>query len=192
MSRGNEVSIDNNGFIIEGRIDITRVMNEAKDRPMRYEQLPDGTWKRKVTGPEYDPQPVRCWYMRDNHTFRSLPLDVDAAIRVMRQERDAGNIYGLLSGSPDDVLPEPVHARSAAEWPAFETAARAWLETAVARSKPPNDGEFRHVSVVRNAKTATTNGSEYIDGVLFVFAKTYDADGKLASANFTRADLVRG
>ena len=103
-----------------------------------YHQLPDGTWKKNPTGPEYEPRPVWISYMRDNHTFRALPLDVEAALAVMREERDAGNTYGMLCGSPEGVVPGPVHARSDLDWPAFEDAARPWLETAVARSKPPN------------------------------------------------------
>lgn len=102
-----------------------------------YSQLPDGTWKRNPK-PEDEPQPVRIWYMRDNHTFRALPLDVEGALSAMRQERDAGDTYGMLCGKPDGVVPDVVHAGSAAEWPTFEAAARPWLETAVARSKPPN------------------------------------------------------
>jgi hypothetical protein len=104
---------------------------------MSYTQLADGRWQRQPT-PEEKPQTVSCWYMRDNHTFRALPLDVEEALAVMRSERDDGNIYGMLCGNPYGVVPEPVHARTAAEWPSFEAAARQWLETAVARSKPPN------------------------------------------------------
>ena len=105
---------------------------------MDYTQLSDGTWKKNPKSTEYEAQPVRFWYMRDNHTFRALPLDVDSALSVMREERDAGHTYGMLCGGPDGVVPVPVHARTAAEWPVFEDAARPWLETAVARSKPPN------------------------------------------------------
>jgi hypothetical protein len=103
-----------------------------------YHQLPDGTWNKSPTGTEYEPKAVQVWYMRDDHMFRPLPLDVEAALAVMREERDAGQTYGMLCGRPDGVVPRPVHARTAAEWPAFEAAARPWLETAVARSKPPN------------------------------------------------------
>lgn len=106
---------------------------------MDYEQLQDGQWRKKPANTEYAPQPVRCWYMRDNHTFRALPLDVEAALVVMREERDAGHTYGMLCGRPHSVVHEPVHARTAMEWHAFEDAARPWLEAAVARSKPPND-----------------------------------------------------
>ena len=104
---------------------------------MDYTQMADGTWKPKPK-PEDAPKPVRIWYMRDDHTFRVLPLDVDTALAVMREERDAGQPYGMLCGRPDGVVPGPVHARTAAEWPAFEAAARPWLEAAIERSKPPN------------------------------------------------------
>lgn len=106
---------------------------------MEYEQLQDGTWRRQTFSHEYEPQPVRCWYMRDNHTFRPLPLDVDAALQVMREERDDGNTYGMLCGKPDGVLGSVMHAHGAADWPRFEAAARPWLEQAVTRSKPPNN-----------------------------------------------------
>lgn len=105
---------------------------------MTHEQLPDGRWVRKDVPPKFQPQEVRCWYMRDNHTFRALPLDVDAALAAMREERDAGSTYGMLCGRPDGVVPPVVHARNAAEWPAFEAKARPWLDAAVAASKPPN------------------------------------------------------
>ena len=106
---------------------------------MDYEQLPDGQWRRNPSGTEYEPRPVSCWYMRDNHTFRALPLDVEQALAVMREERDEGNTYGMLCGKPEGgVVPPPIHARTAAEWPSFEAAAGPWLEKAVAASKPPN------------------------------------------------------
>ena len=105
---------------------------------MDYTQLPDGARQKKPSGRECEPQAVRIWYVRDNHTFRALLLDVDGALAVMREECDAAQTYGMLCGKPDGVVPGVVHARTAAEWPAFEDAARSWLETAVARSTPPN------------------------------------------------------
>ena len=104
---------------------------------MTHEQLPDGRWVRKDVPPKFQPQEVRCWYMRDNHTFRALPLDVDAALAAMREERDAGSTYGMLCGRPDGVVPPVVHARNAAEWPAFEAKARPWLDAAVAAASRP-------------------------------------------------------
>ena len=104
-----------------------------------YTQLPDGTWQRKPR-PEDAPQPVQAWYMRDNHTFRALPLDVEQALAIIREELDVGNTYGLLCGRPTGVVPAPVHARTAAEWwPTFESVARLWLEETVALSKPPQE-----------------------------------------------------
>jgi hypothetical protein len=106
---------------------------------MDYEQMPDGQWRKKMpVTSEFAPQPVRCWYMRDNHTFRALPLDVEQAIAAMREERDDGQTYGMLCGRPDGVVPPVVHAGSASEWEAFETKARPWLEAAIAKSVPPN------------------------------------------------------
>jgi hypothetical protein len=114
-------------------------VNEDKEKAMDYEQMLDGRWRKKPAK-EDEPQPVRCWYMRDNHIFRALPLDVEQALAVMRQERDAGDTYGMLCGRPDGgVLPPPVHAGAAADWPAFEAKARPWLEAAVAASLPPNE-----------------------------------------------------
>ena len=104
---------------------------------MNYEQLPDGRWHQKPEGQEYKPQPVACWYMRDNHTLVKLPLDVNTALSILRQERDAGQTYGMLCGHPIGVVPKPIHAGTTAEWATFEEAAKQWLETAIARSRPP-------------------------------------------------------
>ena len=104
---------------------------------MNHHQLPDGTWQRNPR-PEDAPEAVSCWYMRDDHTFRRLPLDVEAALAVMREERDAGHTYGMLCGRPRGVVPPVVHARTAAQWDAFEAQARPWLKAAVQASKPPN------------------------------------------------------
>ena len=103
---------------------------------MEYEQLSDGLWRRKPECSEYEAKPVRIWYMRDNHTFRELPLDVDAALAVMREERDAGQTHGMLCGKPEGgVVAAPIHAPGAADWAAFEARARPWLERAVELSQ---------------------------------------------------------
>lgn len=56
----------------------------------------------------------------------------------------------------------------------------------------PADGSSHHVAVTRGRKKTTIHGNEYIEGVLFCFAKTYGEDGKLETAQHTRADLVKG
>ena len=104
-----------------------------------WSQLPDGRWAPPIRAAD-QPQAVTLWYMRDNHTFRSLPLDVDAALALMREERDKGQTYGMLCGNPSAVIPGVVHARGALTWGEFEAAARPWLEQAIALSKPPNTG----------------------------------------------------
>ena len=81
---------------------------------------------------------IRIWYMRDNHTFLELPLDVELALDAMRAERDNGYTFGfLLCGHPDGVVPKPVHSDGIRQWRAFEIAARTWLEAAVSVSKVP-------------------------------------------------------
>lgn len=81
-----------------------------------------------------DEQPgeaLRIWYMRDNHTFRSLPLDVEAAVLALRQEFDVGETYGILFSKHPRVK-GCVHAAN--DWPAFEAAARKWLAVAVSEA----------------------------------------------------------
>lgn len=70
----------------------------------------------------------RIWYMRDNHTFRSLPMTVDGALEVMREERDAGNTFGMLCCGGVPMRIEVVHAEFAADWQHFEAKARPFLE----------------------------------------------------------------
>lgn len=72
---------------------------------------------------------MKIWYMRDNHTFRPLPLNVEAAIDTLRNEFDQGNTYGMLC-SKEPALCEVVHAKDS--WTTFEVEARKWLTSAAA------------------------------------------------------------
>lgn len=56
----------------------------------------------------------------------------------------------------------------------------------------PDDGKWHRVGVSRGSTNIQTHGTEYIDGVLFHARKVYDNDGKLISAEYTRADQLRG
>lgn len=103
----------------------------------QYKQLPDGRWQKQLAPEEAIPQHIKVWYMRDNHTFLPLPLDVEAAIGLMRNERDVGFTCGMLCGLPTGVVPIPVDARGQNRWGDFEKEARVWLTEAVAKSKPP-------------------------------------------------------
>ena len=75
--------------------------------------------------------------MRDNNTFRALPLDVENALAAMREERDDGQTHGMLCGEPRGVIRGFVHAGAGDAWSDFEARARLWLEDAIAKSKPP-------------------------------------------------------
>lgn len=77
----------------------------------------------------------KLWYMRDNHTFKPLANDVEAAISELRAEFDDGQTYGMLCATPKGAL-DVVHASSAEKWGEFEQAARAWLSAALATPQP--------------------------------------------------------
>lgn len=84
-------------------------------------------------GPPIDPAVLPIWYMRDNHTFLRLPLNVDQALQLIRQEFVEGMSYGMLC-SKNNELPL-VHAEGPERWPVFEIAAREWLKRAVKLAK---------------------------------------------------------
>ena len=108
-----------------------------------YEQQEDGAWRRIPTPEEAKGERVQIWYMRDNCTFRPLPLNADAAIAAMSEEFDDGNAHGMLCGSPRSLLSAVIHAPSADRWDEFERNARSWLEEAVALNKVPGREEGR-------------------------------------------------
>lgn len=75
--------------------------------------------------------PLRLWYMRDNHTFRELPLDVERAIEILRHEVcEECFSHGMLCSHQVRGLPD-VHAHGAEKWHEFEFAARDWLQKAL-------------------------------------------------------------
>jgi hypothetical protein len=68
---------------------------------------------------------MKLYYMRDNHTFRALPLDVDKALAVIMEEFLAGYIYGMLcTKSTKDW--RILHANG--DWFEFKPLARNWLQ----------------------------------------------------------------
>jgi hypothetical protein len=82
----------------------------------------------------------KIWYARDNHTALALPLEVEAALALVREDISDGNTYGMLY-SKHPQLRESVHARSLDEWSDFEPKAREWLARAVALVTPNVQGE---------------------------------------------------
>lgn len=77
---------------------------------------------------------VQIWYMRDNFTFKALPLEVEQAIEILRNERDAGYTYGMLCGRPVGVTPPVLHAGGEEEWDSFEDKARLWIAAVIEKT----------------------------------------------------------
>ncbi len=72
-------------------------------------------------------KPLKLWYMRDSHTFASLPLDEEGAIAKLRSEFiDHKQTYGMLCSNQ---YPEVVHAGKV--WDEFEPQARKWVRSAI-------------------------------------------------------------
>lgn len=74
-------------------------------------------------------EPRVLWYMRDNHTFRRLPANVDDAIAILRDEFGAGETYGMLCTKEGPMVGKYEHARE--DWGDFERRARRWLLAAM-------------------------------------------------------------
>jgi hypothetical protein len=78
---------------------------------------------------------VKLYHMRDNHTFQPLPLDVEGALTVIREEFAQGWSYGMLCADGGPPKPGPLstdpnaHGHGSIE--EFEPRARAWLERAI-------------------------------------------------------------
>lgn len=86
---------------------------------------------------------MKIWYMRDNHTFRELPLKESDAIKILAEEFDKGNCNGMLCTKDARLEAEVVHARGGLRWSEFEVEARAWLRKAITLSQPPAEPVFR-------------------------------------------------
>jgi hypothetical protein len=96
-------------------------------------------------------EPMRkLYYMRDNHTFRLLPLDVEQAISVLRDEFDERYTYGMLCSKSFTAADgyEPCHARQ--DFAEFEPRARQWL-TRWINFKSAADLEFESWQCVASA-----------------------------------------
>jgi hypothetical protein len=76
---------------------------------------------------------VTPYYILEDKKRRVLPLNVDEAIEIIREEFIAGHTHGTLcmkdaSGSDDGNV---LAARGEHDWAAFELKARAWLANAI-------------------------------------------------------------
>ena len=77
------------------------------------------------------------YYGRDDHTGLFLPMNVEEALTALREERDSGGASGMLMGRPQGLMPPPIHCGATEDWPRFLSAAKEWIEEAVAVKVPP-------------------------------------------------------
>lgn len=95
---------------------------------------------------------MKLYYMRDDHLFRPLPLDVEQAVAAVREEFAAGQTCGMLCSKSLPCTPfgtegEPdphAHGGSFAE---FEPQVRAWMAYAL-NYKAPADLEYESWAAV--------------------------------------------
>lgn len=72
---------------------------------------------------------MKLYYMRDNHTFKPLPFNVDNAEAILRQEFDNGCTCGMLCATPSKSM-EIVHAPCSENAEVFFQQARDWVQRA--------------------------------------------------------------
>ena len=71
---------------------------------------------------------MKIYYMRDNHTFVPLPLDVELAESLLRKEFEKGWTYGMCcSQGMQNIL----HAKGRHNDEQFFADARAWVQRAI-------------------------------------------------------------
>jgi hypothetical protein len=77
-----------------------------------------------------------AYYILEDKKRRPLPLNVDEAIEILREEFIAGHTHGVLciEDSCGAVDGEVLEAQGERNWAAFESKARAWFTKAVDRA----------------------------------------------------------
>ena len=84
---------------------------------------------------------MRIWYMRDNHTFLSLPNNVEMAmIELRRSFIDEHDTYGMLCTQEGPMSGANAHAGK--DWQEFCPRARCWIEAAL----QPTAAEIEYAS----------------------------------------------
>jgi len=75
---------------------------------------------------------VKLYYMRDNHTFRNLPLDSDQAVAALREEFRCGYTHGMLCWSSENPRSlGNLHAAGNDTAEEFFDEARDWIKAAI-------------------------------------------------------------
>lgn len=82
---------------------------------------------RKISTPE----PIRLWFMFDNHTFRQLSADADSALLEVMECYDRDKC-GSVFGKPQSSLGEGLHIGWKEPRDTFQARAAAWLKEAFA------------------------------------------------------------
>jgi hypothetical protein len=80
------------------------------------------------------------YYMRDNHTFRPLPENVDAALHSIGQELDAGFTCGMLCTKREGANPRLLHFRYQTPRADMLVQAREWLKAEIMARRPTAQG----------------------------------------------------
>jgi hypothetical protein len=73
---------------------------------------------------------MKIYYMRDNHTFLPLPLDIAASESLLRKEFDDGWTYGMLC-SNSKGMEAKLHASGRDGEEQFFADARVWIRRAI-------------------------------------------------------------
>jgi hypothetical protein len=76
---------------------------------------------------------VSAYYILEDKKRRLLPLNVDEAIEILREEFIAGHTHGSLcvADASGNLGGDVIEARGEHDWAAFESRARAWLARAI-------------------------------------------------------------
>jgi hypothetical protein len=73
---------------------------------------------------------MKIYYMRDNHTFVPLPLNIDEALNILCNEFDKGYTFGTMF-SKDPEMESVIHASGSDKSIEFFIAAKEWLQQAI-------------------------------------------------------------
>jgi hypothetical protein len=86
---------------------------------------------------------MNLYYMRDNHTFRALPLDVEQAVAAVREEFEDGYTSGMLCTKdiPHSPFGSSTEPRPHLSRPFNPEQVRAWMRYAISY-RSPGDLEY--------------------------------------------------
>jgi len=105
----------------------------------------------------------KLYYMRNNYTVRELPISVEKAISVLKEEFDRGNTRGVLFSKHPAIENNVIHAGDKMsgilrnDWSEFEITARKWLTKAISHLPKDVPTPPSHYSaLIRRCNTCQT------------------------------------